>query len=889
MSGLDYALLDEGPHRAGPVTSAVRTLAGVGVAMVCLATGMWNFVLAKRDRTSLASPQHVANAQWRHGASIEPQAPSGLQVFSPPSGPHHSPTCLFGLPVFHDQLQHADFLRGAEIRRGWLYGVKPLANTSWVFYTTGKAVDVVEGKLICWSGSAFTHRLRMTDSVAKPYAAVVRQQVSVIEGSGVATGTFCYVASSHIATPMSNGHVASPVGSDRTSPSDRLTMKKTTGMKKTRKGQTLKQRVVEQRIPSTRSSKKDDRTDPTNLLAGNGTILPSLSDSPLPQPPHSPSPSPNLPSLSQTHPPDSLSLSSLFPSPSLSPLLLDQLESSPSPSPAVNDEVSLAAATTTAASPSPDPTPPSLCPPNTLTPSPRSFSEPFATSSPALAKLVSQLVVNRFEGLKAKVILEMIHPCQVRDADLSQNMTLADMLDAFYALAVDVQVSDLEQEELDAIALDRRIECLLDNIRPHMLHLLPKEIAKLWFAASHLQFPDNEAAIAHLQQATFHLLRSHVLNSTQLAIILKGRSKFFMESAGLVRRLTEEAAELAEGFSVPDMCTVLNALAKLRSIYKPSGPVVEKLFAQVTNHIMSLGSQNLTITLNSMARLKFNPSILVMNELAQAVTQIVHTFNGLDIGLTFNAFGQLHYRPEESMLQILSVEAAEKREQLTAKELTMVLHGFAKLDFNPGRELILQLAEALLEKTDEDSMREIVLSLHSFCLLDFIEPLPALFERLAHLSDQEANELGARTLSQLHTIDLSLRWLHPNMNISLPKAVQKACTAQGAELGESSSSSKLHREVSKLMRTRLDIPHVNEDYSTGLSVDIAVPERKWAIEVDGPTHFNKGPNRSRRFVGATIHKIRLLEAMGWRVISIPFYEWGWTTTEKLKYLREKLQ
>ena len=43
-----------------------------------------------------------------------------------------------------------------------------------------------------------------------------------------------------------------------------------------------------------------------------------------------------------------------------------------------------------------------------------------------------------------------------------------------------------------------------------------------------------------------------------------------------------------------------------------------------------------------------------------------------------------------------------------------------------------------------------------------------------------------------------------------------------------------------------------------------------AIEVDGPTHFI---HRSMRPVGATIIKRRQLQQAGWRLVSVPYFEW----------------
>ena len=75
---------------------------------------------------------------------------------------------------------------------------------------------------------------------------------------------------------------------------------------------------------------------------------------------------------------------------------------------------------------------------------------------------------------------------------------------------------------------------------------------------------------------------------------------------------------------------------------------------------------------------------------------------------------------------------------------------------------------------------------------------------------------------------------------------------------------------------------------TGYSLDLALPSSRVAVEVDGPSHFLLPDGRGvRRPNGPTLLKRRLLAAAGWRVISVPFYEWdGLTINEQQAYLEK---
>jgi very-short-patch-repair endonuclease len=54
------------------------------------------------------------------------------------------------------------------------------------------------------------------------------------------------------------------------------------------------------------------------------------------------------------------------------------------------------------------------------------------------------------------------------------------------------------------------------------------------------------------------------------------------------------------------------------------------------------------------------------------------------------------------------------------------------------------------------------------------------------------------------------------------------------------------------------------------SIDLAIVDRRIALEFDGPSHFTRNTLEP---LGHTRLRDRLLSAMGWQVVSIPFFEW----------------
>eukprot|EP00808_Paulinella_micropora_P009467 g9372.t1 len=137
--------------------------------------------------------------------------------------------------------------------------------------------------------------------------------------------------------------------------------------------------------------------------------------------------------------------------------------------------------------------------------------------------------------------------------------------------------------------------------------------------------------------------------------------------------------------------------------------------------------------------------------------------------------------------------------------------------------------------------------------------------------------LNPLEMRQLHYVHLSLRWEHPSMGFALPASLADACKL--SLMSEPIESSRLHKEVSSVLRAE-GVPHDNEKMQA----------HKLVIEVDGPTHFVTATLASSRprYNNITLCKQRLLRAMGWRVVSVPFFEWdALGTSERGSYMRRK--
>ena len=101
--------------------------------------------------------------------------------------------------------------------------------------------------------------------------------------------------------------------------------------------------------------------------------------------------------------------------------------------------------------------------------------------------------------------------------------------------------------------------------------------------------------------------------------------------------------------------------------------------------------------------------------------------------------------------------------------------------------------------------------------------------------------------------------------------------------------SQLQRDVAAAL-DRIGWAHVFEHVTAeGLSLDMAQPDERRAVEVDGPWHYLKDA-KGRCVVenGPTHLKSRLLRRLGWDVTHVPFFEWPQDGEAQDAYLRSKL-
>jgi len=158
----------------------------------------------------------------------------------------------------------------------------------------------------------------------------------------------------------------------------------------------------------------------------------------------------------------------------------------------------------------------------------------------------------------------------------------------------------------------------------------------------------------------------------------------------------------------------------------------------------------------------------------------------------------------------------------------------------------------------------------AFAALDALPMESSLFDQhFARRCEALAHEFNVENLCQLHQWRL---WYAGERGCSdaLPGAALLARCAAAFRALEVAPT-RTQREVAGTL-TSLGLPVqedvvLDEGYSLSLVVDDG-GEQLVAIEVDGPRHFV-----GHEPTGATLLKRRQLKHLGWRLVSVPYWEW----------------
>ena len=128
--------------------------------------------------------------------------------------------------------------------------------------------------------------------------------------------------------------------------------------------------------------------------------------------------------------------------------------------------------------------------------------------------------------------------------------------------------------------------------------------------------------------------------------------------------------------------------------------------------------------------------------------------------------------------------------------------------------------------------------------------------------------------SQLHQVALFVEHEAPHLPQPLSSADDRALCKESYVQNATIRYSASQNDVSSVLRKSLHWAHESEFVTDeGISLDMASPEERFAVEFDGPSHFATTAEGAFVPNGRTLFKQRVLQATGWELFSVPWYEY----------------
>jgi hypothetical protein len=274
-----------------------------------------------------------------------------------------------------------------------------------------------------------------------------------------------------------------------------------------------------------------------------------------------------------------------------------------------------------------------------------------------------------------------------------------------------------------------------------------------------------------------------------------------------------------------------------------------------------------------------------MRVLEEATMREAPSMNAQGVGNTLWALATLGWQPANGARSLLEGVALQLARSMNSQNVANTLWAFATLGWQVEGPLRSALESAAIRVAGTMSTLDVASILWALATLngsveglwqtnsDMADRLNAVVKSVIEAAQRRESDLPELALSQLLQAHLASEFLGLSL-VTLPSGIlEMSLEVVRAQVRETASltASGTQRDIGEALG-RLGIAHEREHLTPdGLfSIDLAILDRRIAIEYGGPSHFT---TNTLEPLGLSRLRHRLLSAMGWHVVSVPFFEW----------------
>ena len=290
--------------------------------------------------------------------------------------------------------------------------------------------------------------------------------------------------------------------------------------------------------------------------------------------------------------------------------------------------------------------------------------------------------------------------------------------------------------------------------------------------------------------------------------------------------------------------------------------------------LVAFSTQELSNVLWGLARARDYPGAAFLDAAALELQHRAGEFDPRNVASLLWSFATLGHDLPPEALKILSAEAERCMGLFGPRGLAVVLWAFARLGLSPSFLMAAVARCRELEEAGALGVRDLAMVSWSLVVIgDYTTPGVRAFLEAAwtSLCRYRPEDFKPAALSMLYYVWLALDQELPCPDREFPEKLSGAASGAWEDALRESSISSLQQDVSDTLK-RMGFSHDSEALvEDGMfSVDILVDGQAAVIEVDGPHHFTQN---TRRPLGPTLLRRRLLTSRGLQVVSVPFFEW----------------